>query len=258
MEIRDLVLLDGVRTPMAEFNGPFAGVSAIELGAHAARALFERTGVDPATVDHAIVGNAMQTSADAIYGARHVALKAGVPKEVPALTVNRLCGSGIQSIVSARAHDPRWAKRRPAWSAAWRTCRRPRYVVRGARKGLAARACGVRGLADGVAARHLLRLLHGADLEQPGARLRHLARGAGRLRGRQPSQGAGGDRGGSSRRGDRPGHGGRGQAGGHRRARRAPAARHHGRGAGEAARPSSARRASSPAATPRASSTARR
>ena len=100
MDIRDLVLVDGVRTPMGAFNGGFTDVSAIDLGAHAARALIERIGVDPAEIDHTVVGNALQTSADAIYGARHVALKAGVPKEVPALTVNRLCGSGIQSIVS--------------------------------------------------------------------------------------------------------------------------------------------------------------
>lgn len=100
MEIRDLVLVDGVRTPMAEYNGSFADISAIDLGAHAARALFERTGIDPAEIDHTVVGNALQTSPDAIYGARHVALKAGVPKEVPALTVNRLCGSGIQSVIS--------------------------------------------------------------------------------------------------------------------------------------------------------------
>ncbi len=100
MEVRDLVLLDGVRTPMGEFNQSFARVSAIDLGAHAAGALFEQSGVDPASVDHTVVGNALQTSRDAIYGARHVALKAGVPKESPAVTVNRLCGSGIQSIIS--------------------------------------------------------------------------------------------------------------------------------------------------------------
>ncbi|HEV8629536.1 MAG TPA: thiolase family protein [Thermoanaerobaculia bacterium] len=100
MQPRDLVLVDGVRTPMAEYNGAFAQTSAIELGAHAARALFARTGVDPAAVDHTIVGNALQTSPDAIYGARHVALQAGVPKERPALTVNRLCGSGIEAITS--------------------------------------------------------------------------------------------------------------------------------------------------------------
>ncbi|HSF42473.1 MAG TPA: thiolase family protein [Thermoanaerobaculia bacterium] len=100
MDIRDLVLVDGVRTPMIDYNGDFADISAIDLGAHATRALLERTGVAPSEIDHTIVGNALQTSPDAIYGARHVALKAGVPKEVPALTVNRLCGSGVQSVIS--------------------------------------------------------------------------------------------------------------------------------------------------------------
>lgn len=100
MATKDLVLIDGLRTPMADFGGSFSDISAIDLAAHAARALFDKTGVDPAEVDHTVVGNALQTSPDAIYGARHVALKAGVPKEVPALTVNRLCGSGIQSILS--------------------------------------------------------------------------------------------------------------------------------------------------------------
>ena len=100
MQVRDLVLLGGARTPMAEYNGWFARVSALELGAHAARAALERTGTETSEIDHSIVGNALQTSADAIYGARHVALKAGIPPQVPALTVNRLCGSGIQSILS--------------------------------------------------------------------------------------------------------------------------------------------------------------
>ncbi len=100
MQIKDLVLLDGARTPMGEFNEAFAGISAIDLGAHAAKAALERSGFAPAEIDHTVVGNALQTSPDAIYGARHVALKAGVPKEIPALTVNRLCGSGIQAIIS--------------------------------------------------------------------------------------------------------------------------------------------------------------
>ena len=101
MEIKDLVLLGGARTPMVESNGRFAGLPALELGALAAKAALERTGTAPDEIQHAVVGNALQTSPDAIYGARHVALHAGVPREVPALTVNRLCGSGIQSIVSA-------------------------------------------------------------------------------------------------------------------------------------------------------------
>jgi acetyl-CoA acetyltransferase family protein len=97
---KDVFILGGARTPMTEYVGALKDVSAIELGAIAARAAMERTGVEAGWVDHVIFGNALQTSSDAIYGARHVGLKAGVPQEVPALTVNRLCGSGIQSAVS--------------------------------------------------------------------------------------------------------------------------------------------------------------
>src|ERR1700674_5065940 len=85
---------------MTDFVGALKDVSALELGAIAARGAFEKTGVRPRWVDHVVVGNVLQTSADAIYGARHVALKAGVAVEAPALTVNRLCGSGIQAAVS--------------------------------------------------------------------------------------------------------------------------------------------------------------
>ena len=96
-----VVIVGGARTPMAEYTGALKDVSAIELGAKAAAAALERAGASPAGVDHVVMGNALQTSGDAIYGARHVGLKAGVPVEVPALTVNRLCGSGIQSVVTA-------------------------------------------------------------------------------------------------------------------------------------------------------------
>src|SRR5881628_220323 len=82
-------------------GGALASVSAIDLGAVAAKAAMERGGVAPETIDHVVIGNAMQTSGDAIYGARHVALKAGIPRAVPAVTVNRLCGSGLQSVVFA-------------------------------------------------------------------------------------------------------------------------------------------------------------
>src|SRR3954470_4241310 len=95
-----IFILGGARTPMAAYNGKLKDVPAIELGAVAARAAMERTGVRPDMIDHVVVGNVLHTSADAIYGARHVALKAGVPVEVPALTVNRLCGSGLQSAIS--------------------------------------------------------------------------------------------------------------------------------------------------------------
>src|SRR5690349_8204538 len=96
----EVLIVGGARTPMTDYVGALKDISAIELGAIAARGAFERTGVKPEWIDHAVVGNVLQTSADAIYGARHVALKAGVPVEVPALTVNRLCGSGIQAAVS--------------------------------------------------------------------------------------------------------------------------------------------------------------
>ncbi len=91
---------------MAEFVGTpgfglFKDLTANELGGIAIGAALERSGVAPGAVDHVVMGNALQTSADALYGARHSALKAGIPIEVPALTVNRLCGSGMQSVVSA-------------------------------------------------------------------------------------------------------------------------------------------------------------
>src|SRR5215813_4572318 len=104
MTARDVWILGGARTPMTEYVGALKDVSAIELGAIASRAALERTGVKPEWVDHAVVGNVLQTSADAIYSARHVALKAGVPIEVPALTVNRLCGSGLQAAITGAQH----------------------------------------------------------------------------------------------------------------------------------------------------------
>ncbi len=97
----DIVIVAGARTPMARYTGSFSEVSAIDLGAHAGKAAIQRSGVDPAEIDHAIFGNVMQTSADAIYGARHVALKAGLKMDTPAVTVNRLCGSGIEAIAQA-------------------------------------------------------------------------------------------------------------------------------------------------------------
>jgi acetyl-CoA acetyltransferase family protein len=119
---------------MAEYNGSFAEISAIDLGAHAARALFERTGIAPSEIDQTFVGNALQTSPDAIYGARHVALKAGVPKEVPALTVNRLCGSGIQSVVSG-AQAILTEEATTCLVGGMENMSQAPHVIRGARKG---------------------------------------------------------------------------------------------------------------------------
>jgi acetyl-CoA acetyltransferase family protein len=100
MTAREVFIIGGARTPMTEYVGALKDVSALELGAIASRAALARSAVEPGWVDHVVVGNVLQTSADAIYGARHVALKAGLPIETPALTVNRLCGSGIQAAVS--------------------------------------------------------------------------------------------------------------------------------------------------------------
>jgi acetyl-CoA acetyltransferase family protein len=100
----EVFIVNGARTPMTDYVGALKDVSALELGAIAARGAMERSGVRPDWIDHTIFGNVLQTSADAIYGARHVALRAGVPVDVPALTVNRLCGSGLQAAVSGAQH----------------------------------------------------------------------------------------------------------------------------------------------------------
>ncbi len=93
--------MSGARTPFGRYCGKIKDYTAQELGAVAAVAAIERTGVDAKEFDHCVFGNAQQTSGDALYGARHVALRAGLPIETPALTVNRLCGSGMQAIVTA-------------------------------------------------------------------------------------------------------------------------------------------------------------
>jgi len=131
----EIVILGGARTPMVEYVGAFQDVSAIELGAHAARAALDRSGVRADWVDHVVMGNALQTSGDAIYGARHVGLKAGVPVETPALTVNRLCGSGIQSVISA-AQMIRLGESRLAIAGGMENMTQAPHVIRGARSGL--------------------------------------------------------------------------------------------------------------------------
>jgi acetyl-CoA acetyltransferase family protein len=97
----DIAIVSGARTPFGRYCGKLKDFTAQELGAIAAKGAMERAQVDPKEVDHVVFGNAQQTSGDALYGARHVALRAGMPIETPALTVNRLCGSGMQSIVNA-------------------------------------------------------------------------------------------------------------------------------------------------------------
>lgn len=134
MEPRDIVLLAGARTPMGRYGGALRDISAIELGALAARAAIERSKVEPAEFDHVIVGNALQTSGDAIYGARHVGLKAGLPKEVPAVTVNRLCGSGMESIIQA-AHRLLLGEARMVLAGGMESMSQAPHAIRGARWG---------------------------------------------------------------------------------------------------------------------------
>jgi acetyl-CoA acetyltransferase family protein len=133
---KDVFILGGKRTPMGEYVGVLKDVSAIDLGAVAARGALESTGVQPDEIDHTVIGNALQTSGDAIYGARHVALKAGVPFDRPALTVNRLCGSGIQSIVSG-AHMIQLGEARTCLVGGMESMSQAPHVIRGARSGFA-------------------------------------------------------------------------------------------------------------------------
>jgi len=97
----EIAIVSGARTPFGRYCGKLKDFTAQELGAIAGKAAIDRSGIDAKEFDHAVFGNAQQTSGDALYGARHVGLRAGLPIETPALTVNRLCGSGMQSIVNA-------------------------------------------------------------------------------------------------------------------------------------------------------------
>src|SRR5437764_14744640 len=133
--MKNIVIVSGKRTPMAEYGGALRECSALELGAIAARAAIGQCKFEPREFDHAIFGNALQTSGDALYGARHVALKAGLPVEVPALTVNRLCGSGIQSIISA-AQLIQLGEASVVLAGGMESMSQAPHVIRGARWGL--------------------------------------------------------------------------------------------------------------------------
>jgi acetyl-CoA acyltransferase 2 len=131
----DVVVVAGARTPMARYTGAFSDVSAIDLGAHASKAAIQRSRVDPAEFDHVIFGNVLQTSADAIYGARHVGLKAGLKNEVPAVTVNRLCGSGIEALVQG-AQRLLLGEADMVLAGGMENMTQAPFVIRGARTGL--------------------------------------------------------------------------------------------------------------------------
>ncbi len=98
---KEIWIVAAKRTPFGTMSGALKGISAIDLAVHASKAALAQSGLEPKDIGHAVLGNVQQTSPDAIYGARHVGLKAGLPIETPALTVNRLCGSGFQAVVTA-------------------------------------------------------------------------------------------------------------------------------------------------------------
>jgi acetyl-CoA acyltransferase 2 len=131
----DIFIVGGARTPMADYTGKLKDFSALDLGAIAASAAMERTHVAPAVVDHVVFGNVLQTSADAVYGARHVGLKAGLPIEVPALTVNRLCGSGIQAAISG-GQMIRLGEADVVLTGGMESMSQAPHVIRGLRSGL--------------------------------------------------------------------------------------------------------------------------
>ncbi|EFH88985.1 acetyl-CoA C-acetyltransferase [Ktedonobacter racemifer] len=132
--MQDIYVIAGARTPVGVLQGSLSDVSAIDLGVIAAREALQRSGVDPQQVDQVVMGNVIQTSKDAIYFARHVALKAGLPIETPALTVNRLCGSGLQAIVNA-AQMLRLGEGEIALAGGGENMTQAPHVIRGARNG---------------------------------------------------------------------------------------------------------------------------
>ncbi|MEH7177953.1 thiolase family protein [Neobacillus vireti] len=100
----EVYLVDGARTPFTKFGGSFAQTGATELGKTSAIEALRRSNVDPVQIDHVIYGNVIHTEKNASYISRHIGLYSGIPQEVPALTLNRLCGSGLQAVVSAAQH----------------------------------------------------------------------------------------------------------------------------------------------------------
>jgi acetyl-CoA acyltransferase 2 len=132
---RGVVFLSGVRTGFGAFGGSLKELSATDLGVVAAGAALDRSGVDRADVGHVVFGNVLQTSADAPYLARHVGLRAGLPIETPALTVNRLCGSGFEAIIQG-AHQILLGESSVVLAGGTESMSQAPHVVRGARWGL--------------------------------------------------------------------------------------------------------------------------
>jgi acetyl-CoA acetyltransferase len=133
--LQDVFVVAGVRTGFGTFGGTLKEFSATQLGVIAGQAALQRARVSPEAVDHVVFGNALQTSADAIYLARHIALKSGCRVETPAVTVNRLCGSGFEAIVQG-AQQILLGESRIVLAGGAESMSQAPHVVRGARWGL--------------------------------------------------------------------------------------------------------------------------
>ncbi len=199
---KEIYILGGARTPMADYTGKLKDFSALDLGGLASRAAMARTNVAPEMVDHVVFGNVLQTSSDAVYGARHVGLKAGVPIDVPALTVNRLCGSGIQSAISG-GQMILLGEADVVLAGGTENMSQAPHVIRGLRSGL---RLGQGQLEDYLWTSLLdpsLRLHDGRHGRELRGEIRHLARGAGSVCAPQPAPRRCRVEGGALRRGGR-------------------------------------------------------
>jgi acetyl-CoA acyltransferase 2 len=132
----EIVIVNGARTPFGNFGGVLRDVSAIDLAVIASKAALERSTVPAEKIDQVILGNVIQSSADAIYAARHVGLKTGCREDVPALVVNRLCGSGLQAIVTG-AQQLLLGEAEYVLAGGSENMSQSPHVIRGARWGLA-------------------------------------------------------------------------------------------------------------------------
>ena len=130
----DVVIVAGARTPFGNLLGSLSDLTATDLAVAASNAAIERSGVPKERIDDVVFGNVIQSSADANYLARHVGLRAGIPIGVPALTLNRLCGSGLQAVLSA-AQSLRLGETHYALAGGTENMSQSPHVVRGARKG---------------------------------------------------------------------------------------------------------------------------
>lgn len=135
ISLKDVYIVAGARTPFGSFGGRLKDVSAEELGVAAAKEAIQRAGLEGDQIDNVVIGNVMQTHQGSPYLARHIALGGGIPQEVPALTVNRLCGSGMQAVLSG-AQSIQLGESQVALVGGVENMSQAPYVVRGARWGI--------------------------------------------------------------------------------------------------------------------------